>query len=181
VAQESPGARVGRTLRALREERLLSQAALAQAAGVSLATIEKIERGLVPHPRRTTLGKLARPLAVTLEELIGPPRPLTSVPPEAPAVELPAMYHASDEQRRRALADAGEDEISRYLAELDRQLASVGAELQTIEGQQQGNKEGLLRYLQSLLDLRTEAAPYVAQLPPGVEEMAHRASVPGAA
>ncbi len=60
--------RFGKRLRQLREERGISQEALADAAGVSYQTISNIERGL-NGPRFAVLEKIARKLKVKEKEL----------------------------------------------------------------------------------------------------------------
>src|SRR5215210_5272103 len=129
MAEASPGARIGRTLRALREERLLSRPVLAERAGVNFMTIDHIERGLVERPRRTTLEKLAGPLGVGVNELIDPARPLAQTRPEVQALELTAMFEAGPADRQRALEAATPDEIERYLAEVEEHKESSEAEI----------------------------------------------------
>jgi transcriptional regulator with XRE-family HTH domain len=85
VTEETLGKAIGRRLRALREEQLLSRRELAIRAGVGLATIDHVEKGISARPRRTTIEKLARPLGVSVEDLIGAPRPLAKAPVEAGA------------------------------------------------------------------------------------------------
>ena len=62
----------------LRLDRRLTQATLAERAGLSRVAVGKIERGAVV-PRAATLEGLARALDVPLRELIVPVRPLRSV------------------------------------------------------------------------------------------------------
>jgi transcriptional regulator with XRE-family HTH domain len=58
-------------VRRLREDRYLSQAELADLAGVSRVTVARIEGGtIVPYPR--TIRKLAEALGVPPQELISP-------------------------------------------------------------------------------------------------------------
>jgi len=59
-------------LRAVREARVLSQSALAHAAGINEGTIVGIERGHVV-PRPITLHKLAAALGVAPQELLADP------------------------------------------------------------------------------------------------------------
>jgi transcriptional regulator with XRE-family HTH domain len=178
MAEASPGARIGRTLRALREERLMSRPVLAERAGVHFITIDHIERGFVARPRRTTLEKLAKPLGVGVEDLTGPPRPL--VPP----LVLHTMYGENDEGiRRSALEAATDDERAAYRAELDRALGRAEAALledatsaAAAPGEEErrayaGRRTVLRRYLGRLAALSDEAAG-VESTPPSQEEVA---------
>lgn len=117
MTEAGPGARIGHTLRAVREERLLSRRVLAERAGVNPMTIDHIERGLVERPRRTTLEKLAKPLGVPVEDLIGEPRPLELAPE--------VMYPADEAARRRALEAASAEERERYAARLAQVIADT--------------------------------------------------------
>lgn len=60
--------KIGRNLRRLREDRLLTQAELGDAAGVSRDQVSRIERDEV-DPRFSTIRKLARALEVNPREL----------------------------------------------------------------------------------------------------------------
>jgi transcriptional regulator with XRE-family HTH domain len=75
-----PVPNVGRSVRALREERGLSQMALAVAAGLSLNAVARLEQGGIPDPRLSTVVAIARALGVTLDQLVKVP----------PGTELPA-------------------------------------------------------------------------------------------
>jgi transcriptional regulator with XRE-family HTH domain len=59
---------LGRALRSLREQRGHSQEALAHAAGVTLRTLQRIERAQA-NPTWSTVRRIARALGVTLTEL----------------------------------------------------------------------------------------------------------------
>lgn len=80
----------GEAIRTARHTRGWSQQQLADASGLKLVTIKKLEGGRY-QPKGETLRKLAGALDVTMDELAGQP---------PPTVEFPA----------RALADAGLDE-----------------------------------------------------------------------
>ena len=60
--------KIGRNLRRLREDRLLTQEELGEAAGVSRDQVSRIERDEV-DPRFSTIRKLARALVVEPREL----------------------------------------------------------------------------------------------------------------
>jgi transcriptional regulator with XRE-family HTH domain len=63
------GGRVRIRLREVRERRLLTQAELAERAGLTEATVNRIERG-IHEPRISTVRRLAEALKVEPEELI---------------------------------------------------------------------------------------------------------------
>jgi transcriptional regulator with XRE-family HTH domain len=60
---------IGDKLKRQRTRRALTQAQLAERAGVTTATVARIERNEI-EPRMTTLGKLARALEVDPAELV---------------------------------------------------------------------------------------------------------------
>ena len=60
--------KIGRNLRQLREDRLLTQEELGEAAGVSRDQISRIERNEV-DPRFSTIRKLAKALDIAPREL----------------------------------------------------------------------------------------------------------------
>ena len=61
---------IGERLKRQRTLRALTQAKLAERAGVTTATVARIERDEI-EPRMTTLGKLAQALEVDPAELVG--------------------------------------------------------------------------------------------------------------
>lgn len=60
--------KIGRNLKRLREDRLLTQAELAERAGVALSSLVRIENDQV-DPRFSSIKKLARALNVEPKEL----------------------------------------------------------------------------------------------------------------
>ncbi|HET7270273.1 MAG TPA: helix-turn-helix transcriptional regulator [Rubrobacter sp.] len=60
---------IGDKLKRHRTRRALTQAQLAERAGVTTATVARIERDEI-EPRMTTLGKLAKALEVDPAELV---------------------------------------------------------------------------------------------------------------
>lgn len=58
------GEKLMHVLRRLRTDRVLTQAALAQAAGITPTTVSRLERGAGPRPSFTTVRKLAQALKV---------------------------------------------------------------------------------------------------------------------
>lgn len=97
----TPGQIVGRNVRAVREERLLSQRELAERSGVAKITIATLELGRSAHPRRRTVEKLAGALGVPVEDLIG--EDLTRPKEEAPPSLEPTLFNGLAEERRAEL------------------------------------------------------------------------------
>jgi transcriptional regulator with XRE-family HTH domain len=82
MAEASPGANIGRNVRAVRERKLFSRTDLAERSGVSLAGIDHLERGLSARPRRRTIEKLADALDVDVDILMAETAsPLAEAPP----------------------------------------------------------------------------------------------------
>ena len=63
-------AEIGRRIRRVRESHGFSQRGLARAAGVMVATLNRLERGRTSSPHRGTLVLLALELGVTVEDLV---------------------------------------------------------------------------------------------------------------
>lgn len=61
---------IGRNIRALRQERGISQDRLSKLADLSLNTIVKIEAGKNKNPTIVTLSKIAKSFKVTVDALI---------------------------------------------------------------------------------------------------------------
>jgi len=61
---------IGRAIRKYRQEKNMSQEALARAAYLSLPTIVKIESGETPNPGIDTVKKIAAALEVSIDELM---------------------------------------------------------------------------------------------------------------
>jgi transcriptional regulator with XRE-family HTH domain len=62
--------RIGRVLKRLREQKGLSQAALAKRSGVAQGYISEVEAGEKKNPGIETLRKIARALGVPVTELL---------------------------------------------------------------------------------------------------------------
>ena len=60
--------KIGKNLRRLREDRLLTQAELAERAGIALSSLVRVENDQV-DPRFSTIRKLARALEIHPREL----------------------------------------------------------------------------------------------------------------
>ena len=71
TATKSKTGSLGRKLRRYRRGRNLTQTELAQAAGISVDTVGKLELGYHQRPHPTTLRKLAAALDVDVEDLTG--------------------------------------------------------------------------------------------------------------
>jgi transcriptional regulator with XRE-family HTH domain len=67
---------IGKRVENVRRLRMLTQARLAQEAGLSPTTVSSIETGKIGRPHFGTIGKLARALGVAPEELLGSREPL---------------------------------------------------------------------------------------------------------
>ncbi len=74
-AEERRGARIGRNLRRLREDALLSRAQLSQLSGVSEPAISKIEFGKTERPYRRTVKALSDALGVEINDIAGEKTP----------------------------------------------------------------------------------------------------------
>lgn len=68
VVARSPDKTFAAALRALRQDRGLTQEGLAHSAGVSMVTLARIETG-VTDPRWTTIVELAAALDISMSEL----------------------------------------------------------------------------------------------------------------
>ena len=66
------GVKIGENLRRLREDQLLTQAELAESAGIALSSLVRIENDQV-DPRFSSIRKLALALEVHPRELTGRP------------------------------------------------------------------------------------------------------------
>ena len=61
---------IGKTIRKYRQEKEMSQEALARAADLSLPTIVKIESGETPNPSIDTVQKIAKAFGVSIDDLM---------------------------------------------------------------------------------------------------------------
>ena len=66
-----PAMSLGQKVKALREQRDVSQQALAQAAHLTQPAISRIEQGVVQQPRLAVLKRLSEALGVSLDYLVG--------------------------------------------------------------------------------------------------------------
>lgn len=67
MSKEQPT--IGKTIRKYRQDKEMSQEALARAADLSLPTIVKIESGETPNPSIDTVKKVAAALGVSIDDL----------------------------------------------------------------------------------------------------------------
>ncbi len=89
MPEGTPGERIGRRVRAVRERELYTRPELAKRSGVAIPTIEALEGGLVARPRRGTVEKLAKALDVDAHTLMDGPDATLDAPrqrSEAPLV-----------------------------------------------------------------------------------------------
>jgi transcriptional regulator with XRE-family HTH domain len=115
---------IGRRLREIRSWRGLSLTVTAELAGLSAGYLSRIERGLRPVQRRSTLEALALALRVAPSELTGQPYP--------PSSESEAVAHSAAPALRAVLRDIelGEPLIAvapRPLGQLRDEVAAVNA------------------------------------------------------
>jgi transcriptional regulator with XRE-family HTH domain len=78
---------IGERVKRLRQQRGLTQQALAMKAGLSISAVIHIERGRIPDPRGSTLLALARGLGTTVDDLLSEGHAvdlLRAAPPEKP-------------------------------------------------------------------------------------------------
>lgn len=68
MSKEQPT--IGKTIRRYRQEREMSQEAVARAANLSLPTIVKIESGETPNPSIDTVQKIAKAFGVSIDDLM---------------------------------------------------------------------------------------------------------------
>ncbi|MDP3004309.1 MAG: helix-turn-helix transcriptional regulator [Candidatus Azambacteria bacterium] len=61
---------IGKTIRKYRQEKKMSQEALARAANLSLPTIVKIESGETSNPTIDTVKKIAKVFDVSIDDLM---------------------------------------------------------------------------------------------------------------
>jgi len=61
---------IGKTIRRYRQNKEMSQEALARAADLSLPTIVKIESGETPNPSIDTVQKIAKAFGVSIDDLM---------------------------------------------------------------------------------------------------------------
>jgi transcriptional regulator with XRE-family HTH domain len=100
--QHRQGARLAAQLRSLREHKGLSRVQLAEAAGISPRTLERIETAATTAPGLFTVAALAGPLGVSLDDLVA----------GASTAGTPGIVSAGYEGRSiedfvQALADSG--------------------------------------------------------------------------
>ncbi len=127
MAESSPGASIGRNVRAARERNLFSRKDLAERSGLSLAGIDNLERGLSARPRRRTIEKLAEALDVDIDVLMEE----TAYPlAEAPSSQRSLFNGGEEERRTPVLAKALATQAAAWL----RAVADSTTDLDTALG-----------------------------------------------
>jgi transcriptional regulator with XRE-family HTH domain len=120
-----------RELREIRLRRGLSQADLSAKTGVAEFTISEIETGKRPHPRPSTLRKLAEALGVEVADLYGDSEiPLGEAPPSP---EQPSLNGLLEEERREAIYRPWLDFINRYADRWEARLEAGAFDLGSLE------------------------------------------------
>jgi transcriptional regulator with XRE-family HTH domain len=124
MAEGTPGARIGRRLRDVREAGLWTRNELGDKSGVSPSTIEDIEIGKVTRPRRTTIDKLAKALGVEAETLMygteADDDPLGEATPSSPDTRDTRDTRAADEDALRYFLAAVEAKLASHDLDTDR-------------------------------------------------------------
>ena len=92
---------VGPRLRALRRQRDITLAALAEATGISVSTLSRLESGQ-RRPTLELLLPLARAYGVPLDDLVGAPPHRRPARPPAPGQPARHDHRAADPARRAA-------------------------------------------------------------------------------
>jgi transcriptional regulator with XRE-family HTH domain len=70
VSDRDRGVSLSRLLADARRRRSMSQEALARAADVSVESVRKIERGVIPTPGFFVIAKICSALSLSMDELI---------------------------------------------------------------------------------------------------------------
>lgn len=117
---EAPNPELGRRIAELRKAAgIASQEAAAAKSGVSLRQWHRLEKGLVIHPRRTTLDRVAAALEVELADLVG------DVATYGAVEGLHERLDRTEAMNRKLLKD---------VADLTRLVRLLGAALLPLEG-----------------------------------------------
>jgi len=137
MSEGTPGERIGRNVRAVREAELYTRPELAERSGIAVPTIEKLEKGKVALPRRRTIEKLADALGVDVDTLMEgtngdgpppiPPRPTTPLTDE-PSEDFDRRFATTDATSAEALRARVDEEfeaIRSYIKQLE--AAGIGA------------------------------------------------------
>jgi transcriptional regulator with XRE-family HTH domain len=162
-------------IRRIRKERGLTQDQLAEVSHVDQSTLSQIETG-----RRTpgveTLQKLADALGVEVADFFPRSQPDLFTTAPLPQVDLAAMWRATPGQRRRALAEASDDEVRRYRQSIDRALDNLKKWEAGEDGYTEQDRKALAAQRTLLLALRAETDPSDV-VPSTKEQRAAHASV----
>lgn len=142
-------ARLAQVLRAARQDRGLTTAALAQASGVSRGSVVKLERG-DSQPSAALLGRLCGPLGLTLSELFARVETRTATGRLVRAASVQVGADPVSGHRRRSLSPSPEGPVqlteivlppgaavtypARSYADLHQQVWVLEGELEVREG-----------------------------------------------
>ena len=74
MGRAAPGARIGATIREIRERKLMTRSDLAELSGASVQGITRVELGESDRPRRKTIERIAAALGMDPDELVGEAR-----------------------------------------------------------------------------------------------------------
>jgi transcriptional regulator with XRE-family HTH domain len=93
-------------LKTMREQKGLSQQALAEAARMTQSAFSRLEAGVVQQPRLAVLKRLAEALGVSVDYLVGTVRvPITKHPADPAVGELLETYEGLSLAERKQLLD----------------------------------------------------------------------------
>lgn len=97
-------ARLGQRIRAVREERGLTQQAVARSAGIATDMVSRLENGHYTSPGLRTLLRIAEGVGVSLAALL-PDAPSTATPENALKSRLGALAHRAEPHELDLLVD----------------------------------------------------------------------------
>lgn len=98
--------RLGQRIRAVREERGLTQQAVARSAGVAMDMVSRLENGHYTSPGLRTLLRIAEGMSVSLAMLLpDAPGPPSAAPESALKSKLGALAHRAEPHELDLLVD----------------------------------------------------------------------------
>src|SRR5919199_1749857 len=119
----------------LREDRMWTQARLAEEAGVSPTTVSGIENGRISRPHFGTIKKLARALGVDPQELLSPrgPEGRTHMTPLSLGWAMSSREEELDEEHERLRKLYGEARDSEQRRLIKGRIRDVAAQHGSVE------------------------------------------------